>query len=57
MHGGYNVEATYEKLHLRDLLIHLLHKLKNEVDQLVLQHGFCVEVGNEERDIVALPDR
>ena len=45
---------TYEKLHLRDLLVDLLHELDYEVDQLVLEHLLGVEVGDEERDIVAL---
>lgn len=41
------MEATYEELHLRDFLIHFLHELNDEVDQLMLQHGLRVEVGNQ----------
>lgn len=48
---------TYEELHLRDFLIHLFHELDNKVDKLVLQHGFGVEVGDQERDIIALAVR
>jgi hypothetical protein len=43
-----------EKLHLRDLLVHILHELDDEVHQLVLQHLLSVEVGNKERDVIAL---
>lgn len=45
---------THEKFHFRNFLVHLLHKLDNEVDKLVLQHRLGMEVGNEEGDIVAL---
>jgi hypothetical protein len=46
--------ATHEELHLRDLLIHLLHELYYKVHQLVLQHLLGMVVGDQERDIVAL---
>lgn len=39
---------TYEKLHLRDLLIYLLHKLDDKVHQLVLQHLLGMEVRDQE---------
>ena len=45
---------TYEKLHLRYLLVYLLHELNDEVHQLVLQHLLGVEVRNQERDIITL---
>jgi hypothetical protein len=45
---------TYKELHLRDLLVDFLHKLDDEVHQLVLQHLLCVEVGDQERDVVSL---
>lgn len=38
--------GTYKELHLRYLLVHLLHELDDEVNKLVLQHLLCVEVGN-----------
>lgn len=41
-------------LHLGDLRVDVLHKLNNEIDQLVLVHSLGVEVGDEERDIVSL---
>lgn len=44
----------YKELHFRDLLVDLFHELNDEVDQLVLQHLLGVEVGDEERDVVAL---
>lgn len=46
--------GVQEELHLRDLLVHILHELDNEVHQLVLQHLLGVEVGDEEGDIIAL---
>ena len=48
--------CVQEELHLRDLLVHILHELNNEVHQLVLQHLLGVEVGDEERNVIALPD-
>jgi hypothetical protein len=41
-------------LHLRDLLIDVLHELDDEVDELVLEHGFGVEIGDQEGYIIAL---
>ena len=52
--AGRSPLAAYEELHLRNLLVNLLHELDNEVDQLVLQHLLGVEVCNQERDVVAL---
>lgn len=46
--------GTYEELHLRYFLIYFLHELNDEVDQLVLQHSFCMEVRDQERDVVSL---
>lgn len=46
---------SHEELHLRNLLVYLLHELDYEVDQLVLQHLLSVEVGDQERDIISLP--
>ena len=40
--------CVQEELHLRDLLVHILHELNDEVHQLVLQHLLSVEVGDEE---------
>lgn len=44
----------YEELHFRNLLVNLLHELNDKVDELVLEHFLRVEVGDEERDVVAL---
>lgn len=46
--------VAYKELHLRDLLVNLLHELDYEVHQLMLQHLFGMEVRNQEGDIVAL---
>lgn len=48
---GPGVDA---QLHLRDLLVDLLHEVDHEVDELVPVHGLRVEVGDQERDVVAL---
>ena len=45
---------TYKELHLRNLLVYLLHELDHEIDKLVGQHLFGMEVGDEEGDIEAL---
>ena len=47
---------TYEELHFRDLLVNLLHELDDKVDQFVLEHLLGMEIRNEERDVVTLPD-
>lgn len=41
------------KLHLGDLLVYLFHELDDEVDEFVFEHGFGMEVGDEEGDVVA----
>lgn len=46
--------GPYEELHFGNLLVHLLHELDDEVDELVLEHLLGVEVCDEERDVVAL---
>ena len=46
--------VSYEELHLRDLLVHLLHELDDEIHQLMLQHFLGVEVGDKEGDVIAL---
>lgn len=44
----------YEELHFRNLFIHLLHKLYDEIHQLMLQHLLGMEVGNKERYVISL---
>lgn len=48
--------GVQEELHLGDLLVHVLHELNDEVHQLVLQHLLGVEIGDEERNVIALPN-
>ena len=43
---GRHAKGAYEKLHFRNLLIYFLHKLYDEVHQLMLQHLFCMKVRN-----------
>jgi len=54
--GNETCSRVQEELHLRNLLVHVLHELNDEVHQLVLQHLLSVEVGNEEGNIIALPN-
>lgn len=42
------------QLHLADLFVDLLHEMDDKVHQLVFIHLFCVEVGDEEADVIAL---
>ena len=53
-HYIYVPLRTYKQLHLRYFLVDLFHKLNDKIDKLVLQHVFCVEIGDQERDIVSL---
>lgn len=46
--------STYKELHFRNLLVNLLHKLDDEVHQLMLKHLLGMEVGDQEGDVVAL---
>lgn len=52
--GDKSSTGIQEELHLRYFLIYFLHELNDEVDQLVLQHSFCMEVRDQERDVVSL---
>jgi hypothetical protein len=45
---------AYEELHFRDLLVHFLHELDDEIHQLVLQHLLGMEVGDEKGDVITL---
>jgi hypothetical protein len=50
----YSRPCIQAQLHFRNLLIYILHELNDEIDEFVLQHGFTMEVGDQERDIVSL---
>ena len=54
MHNKLRAGCTHKKFHLRDLFIHLLHKLYYEVHQLVLQHLLRMHIRNQERNIITL---
>lgn len=45
---------TYKELHLRNLLVNLLHELYDEINQLMLKHLFRVEVGDQEGNVISL---
>lgn len=40
--------ATYEKLHLGNFFIHLLHELNDEINQLVFEHFFRMGIRDQE---------
>ena len=44
--GYKSCSSVQEELHFRDLLVHLFHELNDEIHQLVLQHFFCMRVGD-----------
>lgn len=46
--------SAYEELHLGNLLVHLLHELYHEIDQLMLEHLLRVPIGDEEGDVVSV---
>lgn len=48
------VYMTYKELHLGNLLVNLLLELNDEVDKLVLQHLFGVEVCYQEGNVITL---
>lgn len=52
--GHETCSCIEEELHLRDLLVHLLHELYDKVDQFMLQHLLGVKVRDQEGDVVAL---
>lgn len=51
---GEEDTTTYEKLHLRDLLVDFFHEFDDEVHQLMFQHLLGVEISNQEGDVIAL---
>ena len=52
---AYKGLGVYKELHFRNLLIDLLHKVYDEVDQFVLEHLLGVEIRNQERNVIPLP--
>ena len=48
---GNTSTSVNRKLHLADLLVDVLHELDDEVDELVLEHGLGMGVGDEEADV------
>ena len=49
-----SLRVAYKELHLGNLLVNLLHELNDEVNQFVLQHLLCMEVGDQEGDVISL---
>lgn len=47
-------QHTYKEFHLRNFLVHLFHEFNHEINELVGEHLFRVEVRDEETDIIAL---
>ncbi len=46
--------CVHGQLHLADLLVDILHELDYEIHNLVLEHRFSVEVGNQEGNVITL---
>ena len=42
--GNKSSSCIQEEFHFRDLLVNLFHELYYEIDQLVLQHLFCMRI-------------
>lgn len=42
------------EFHLTNFLVDLLHEVDDKVHQLVFVHLLCVEVGNQEANIISL---
>jgi len=51
--GSATSTSVDGKLHLRDLLVDILHELNDEIDELALVQSLGVFVGDEETDIVS----
>lgn len=47
-------KLAYEKLHFGYFLVHFFHELDDKVDELMFQHSFSMEVGDEKRYVIAL---
>jgi len=50
---GATSTSIDRKLHLRDLLVNILHKLNDEIDKLALVKSLSVYVGDKETDIIS----
>lgn len=46
--------AIHRKLQLANLLVDLLHKVYDKINEFMFIHLFSVKVGDEKRDVVAL---
>lgn len=42
------------QLHFTDLFVNFLHEMNDKVHQFMFVHLLCVEVGDEETDVIAL---
>lgn len=50
----YSGPRIYRQLHFTYFFIDFFHKVNDEIDKFVLEHLFCVEIGDQETNIVAL---
>ncbi len=50
--GSATSTSVDRKLHLRDLLVDILHELNDEIDELALVQSLGVYVGDKEADII-----
>lgn len=54
--AAYACSCIHSQLHLADFLVDLLHEVNDEVDQFVLVHLLCVEVRDQETNVVTLKE-
>ena len=50
----YSRPRVQRQLHLGNLFVDVLHELNDEVDELVLQHGLGMKIGDQKGNVVAL---
>lgn len=46
--------SVHRQLHFLDFFVNIFQECDDEINELVLEHGFSVEIGDKERDIVAV---
>lgn len=56
-HGTFSGSSIDCQFHLWYLLVNLLHEVNNKVNKFVFEHLLCVEVCDEEGDIITLQQK
>ena len=52
--GTYSGPRVHSQFEVADFFVNLLHEADYEVDELVLVHLLCVEVGDEKAYVITL---